>query len=498
VSVTTGVQVTTEYGVIEGALHDDLALFRGVPFAAPPFGSRRFLPPQSPEKWEGVRQATVRGVGAYQPDVSHMEGMEIDALSNPEVQGDDCLTLEIWTPKPGSGPHPVMVWIHGGGYMFGSGSAPAYSGKTFARDGIVHVGINYRLGLDGFIYLGEGRDNLGLRDQVAALEWVQRNIAAFGGDPANVTIFGQSGGAVSVMNLLAMPSAKGLFVRAIAESGNPGSAVTPAEATKWTKRFAKRLGVAPTAEGFASVPIEKSTAEETPFILDFINPLKHGSTAFWISPFRAVLGTPTLPENLVTTPNLHGVPLITGTTRNETIGFLKTLGRMDGINPFIGWFFRRAMGVTSAIRRAYRTGPRQITNTFAEVEAVWTDWGFRMPTIDLVEKRSDPTWLYEFHWESPQFPAGLGSAHALETPFVRDDFATILDAGKMGEDLLGLTPPQSLANSIHSAWVAFAKTGDPGWPKYDTTERKTMVFNTTSEVVNDPASPEREAWAAKR
>ena len=212
------VLVRTANGTLRGSLEDGLAHFQNIPFAAAPYGSNRFRFPQPAEAWEGTRDALEAGPGVPQPvDPADPFGFYF----NPAIQGEDCLNLAIWSPDVATSGLPVMVWIHGGGYISGTGSSPGYSGRTFARDGVVHVGINYRLGIDGFTYFGDGTDNLGLRDQIAALEWVRDNIAAFGGDPNNVTIFGQSGGGVSVMNLLAMPAARGLFVRAIAQSGSP-------------------------------------------------------------------------------------------------------------------------------------------------------------------------------------------------------------------------------------------------------------------------------------
>ena len=447
------------------------------------------------------------GPAAPQPDMGK-DGDPVDnAYFNVATTGEDCLTLEITTPELGAARLPVMVWIHGGGYLLGCSAARAHNGRPFARDGVVHVAINYRLGIDGFIYLGEGTDNLGLRDQVAGLEWVQRNIANFGGDPSQVTIFGQSGGGVSIMNLLAMPSAKGLFARAIAMSGSPVASVLPDEAMKVTRRLAKRLGVAPTRAGFEQTTVAQTVAETLPFAMHFANPLRTGADAFLLSPYRAVHGTPTLPEPPIAaaaaaTSAAPGVPFMTGTTTNETIGFLKLLGRFDGINPLLGWYFKRLMGVKRGMVDAYQNGPRKITNTLAIVEAAWTDWAFRMPSLRLVETRAAttpavPSFVYEFRWDSPGFPAGLGAFHALEVVFMRDDLAT-LQAIPGSESWLGKKPPAQLATAMHTAWVNFAKTGDPGWPAYDLTSRKTMVFDTVSQLVPDAAGLERQAWKGHR
>ena len=487
----------TEYGLITGLEREGYSLFRNVPYAAPPFEDRRFRPPAPPERWDGVRDGTIAGPAAPQPsdDASRAEHY----MSAPHW-GEDCLTLEISTPDR-SGSLPVMVWIHGGGFLFGAGSVPINSGHTFARDGIVQVVINYRLGVEGFLPLGEDADNLGLRDQVAALEWVQRNIRAFGGDPDNVTIFGQSAGAISVMMLLAMPSARGLFHRAISESGSPVAAVPLTEAEKATRRMAKQLRVPPIREGFASVPMQRLIDESLTFGLGFVkNPIRNGAAAFMLTPFRPVSGTPSLPlPPLEAAQRDQGVPLVAGTTRNECYDFIRDLLDPGAVAVRIfAAFGRQLMGGRGKVARAYRHGQRKLVGGVPLFEAVWTDWAFRIPTIRLAEARHATSYLYEFHWESPTLPKGLGSVHALEIPFMRDDLATATQLGNWGPTLLGSDPPQELAERMHSAWVSFAKTGSPGWSRYETVGRATMIFDTQSTLATDPAGIERMAWAGRR
>jgi carboxylesterase type B len=490
-------RVATEYGTVEGTIEQGLHVFRGIPFAAAPFGPNRFRPPVPPEPWTGVRPAVEAGLAAPQP----LSNDPIDRrYFGPGTQGEDCLNLEIWTPDLGAAGLPVMVWIHGGGFMTGAGSAPGYSGRTFARDGIVHVGINYRLGVDGFTYLGEGTDNLGLRDQVAALEWVRRNIAGFGGDPDNVTVYGQSGGAVAVIALLAMPATRGLFARAIAQSGTSLATVPPEEAAKVTRRLARRLGVAPTREALAGVPIAQTVAATMPLALDFVTkPWRYGSQSFTISPFRAVHGTPSLPDPpLVAAAKDDGVPLLTGTTRNEAAFFLRGLNSLEHINPVLAWVMEHYLGVNRRLRRTYRSGPRQLDSRVKLVEAAWTDWGLRIPTIRLAQARRAPTHLYEFCWASPSFPPGLGALHTLEMPFVRDDLAGVLALGEPGVGLVGPNPPQELATQMHDIWAQFARTGEPGWPAYAAERRATMIFDRPSYLAEDPAAPERQVWESIR
>ena len=490
--------VKTEYGAIEGLEVDNLHYFRNVPFAAPPFGERRFLPPQPPEKWDGVRDGTKPGPAAPQPPQLEL----LPELYVVKETGDDCLSLEVWTPDPGATGLPVMVHIYGGGYTYGAGSLPGYSGKNFARDGVVHVGINYRVGIEGFLYLGEGHDNLGLRDQTAALEWVQRNIAAFGGDPARVTIFGQSGGGVSVMLQLALPASRGLFARAIAQSGCSMPTVDADEAMRVTRQVAKGLGVTPTVEGLSSVSVERTTAATDKALRRFaaLGLALGDRRSLLLSPFRGVHGTATLPRNAVESArDWPGVPLLAGTARNEMAPLIAGIAQaVPVLAPFIRRGLKRALQLDRRRIDAYENGPRRITGLPALVEAAWTDWGFRIPTIRLLEARPEPSWLYEFRWQPEGHPPNTAAIHAIDLPFVRDDLEAILAQGEAAVPMFGTHPPKELAVTMHDAWVAFATTGDPGWARYDTGARITMLFDTPTAIVSDAAGIEREAWAGAR
>src|SRR5215218_6876030 len=209
--------VRTTQGAVRGRTADGVAAFKGIPYAAPPFGADRFAPPRPAAPWDGVRDALAYGPTAPHPGYAPPYDL---LLPDPIIPGEDCLNLNVWTPDPGAGGLPVMVWIHGGAFVNGSGAVPTYDGTRFARDGVVLVTLNYRLGDDG-------ANDRGLLDQLAALEWVRDNVAAFGGDPGRVTVFGESAGAMSVGALLACPRAEGLFARAIAQSGAGHHAITP-------------------------------------------------------------------------------------------------------------------------------------------------------------------------------------------------------------------------------------------------------------------------------
>src|SRR6266851_9071291 len=246
--------VKTQTGRVEGRVTGGVASFNGLPFAAPPFGRHRFQPPQPAEPWTGVRHALARG--QVPPQSPYPEPFR-SLLGDAGESGEDCLNLNVWTPEPIGQGLPVMVWIHGGAFLRGSGAMAGYDGSRFARDGVVCVTINYRLGADGFLWLGDGVANLGLLDQVAALRWVQENIEALGGDPTRVTIFGESAGAFSVATLMAMPRASGLFQRAVLQSGAGHHVISTEPAGLIGRNLCQKLGVPATREALAAAPISR-------------------------------------------------------------------------------------------------------------------------------------------------------------------------------------------------------------------------------------------------
>lgn len=486
--------IRTEFGDVQGSVERGLNHFQGVPFAAPPFGALRFRAPTHPAAWDGVRDATMVGPAAPQPRMDDPFG----DLFIPALTGEDCLTLDIWTPDPGASSLPVMVHTHGGGYLTGAGSLPGYSGRAFARDGIVHVGINYRLGIDGFLHLPDAPDNRGLRDQVFALEWVQRNIHAFGGDPGRVTIYGQSGGGVSVMALLGLPAARGLFRGAIPMSGCSVASVDADEALVYTRQVARGLRRAPTAQSLSAVPLDRTVQQAKSSGMRYILGMLRGDPrALLITPYRLVHGTDFFPETaLDNARTVRGIPLLTGTSRNESVEFIAGLGSSPGLPQLVRRGLRRALRLDNQLVRAYREGPRRLTDAPMLLEAAWTDWGFRIPTVRLLESWQGPRWAYEFQWESPKLPHGMGASHGLEHAFVRDDLDHFLAAG--GQVRLGDHPPQELATAMHDAWVRFATTGEPGWAPYELGDRTTMVFDSKSSTQSDPPRQERIAWAGRR
>jgi para-nitrobenzyl esterase len=487
--------VATTRGKVRGLPVDGVMAFLGVPYAAAPVGPALFRAPAPAPSWEGVRDAIRLGPTVPRPASYPRPFAEL--LLDPVIAGDESLNVNVWTPDAGAAGLPVMVWIHGGAFVNGTNAVPTYDGRAFARDGVVLVSMNYRLGVPGFALLPGVPANLGIRDQLAALAWVQDNIAAFGGDPDNVTIFGESAGAMSVTTLMAMAAGSGLFGKAIAQSGAGHVVVTADDAERVTAQLAERLGVAPTADAIGAVDTDRlleaqlsiSTAVTT-------NP----DPAVWgRSVVAAALAFPPVvdgelltgrPIDLIAAGAGHGMPLLVGTTTEEHRLFFAATPFIDAITPEMVRGALAAQGRDVAIADTY-TANRPGASPGDVLAAMSTDSYFRLPAIRLAEARADApgaTYAYEFAWPTPV--GRLGACHALEIGFVFDTLA------EPGTDLLtGADAPQPLADDMHARWVAFAAHGDPGWPAYDPETRAVMTFDGDgARVVNDPRADERRAW----
>jgi para-nitrobenzyl esterase len=490
---TTTCQTTS--GVVRGtALSSGVVEFLGIPFAAPPIGARRFQPPAPHAPWSDVWDASSYGPTAPQ---SGGEG-EMDAiLPNRIAPGEDYLNLNVWTPEL-EGAAPVMVFIHGGAFSTGSGSVSVYDGARFARDGVVLVTINYRLGADGFLWVGEGVPNLGLLDQIAALEWVRDNIAAFGGDPQRVTVFGESAGGMSVVSLMAMPRARGLFHRAIAESGAGVSVISPGSAKKVTARLAAILKIRPTRSAIAQLPIDQVLAAASQVGDELTKrPLKilWGEAGRNLMVFEPVVDgdvLPGIPEDLISSGAGSDIELLIGTNTDEANLFFVPSGAIHKMPSVIASVFAWLYGARRpGTVRHYRRNRPGIASGFI-ASAILTDGFYRMPALRLAEANSR-SWVYEFAWSSGAFDGHLGACHAMELPFVFD----ALDDPHAAA-MLGGAAPQELATEMHAAWVRFAKTGDPGWPRYTTADRASMRFDAVSRLTFDDRADERALWPRRR
>lgn len=490
--------VKIRQGEVRGRRAHGVHVFKGIPYAAPPFGLHRLRPPQPVEPWSGVRDALTYGPKSpqlpYPPPIDRL----IPELAMP---GEDCLTLNVWSADLRSAGQPVMVWIPGGMFEFhGTAASPWYDGTRFARDGIVCVTINYRVGAEGFLYLGEGNANRGLLDQIAALEWVRENIAGFGGDPGNVTIFGESAGAMSVATLLAIPRAVGLFRRAIAQSGAAHQVISAATAKRVGQQLAARLGVMPSLEAIAAVPMDRLLRVQAELHADVD---RHPDPGRWghevavsLMPWQPVIDGDVLPAHPIDRIAAGaGLDLLVGTNTNEHRMFLVTSGAIDQVTSeaLAGVVTTYGLPVQPTLA-AYRVA-HPGAGLGDLLAAIQTDWYWRIPAMRLADAHAttaSTTYMYEFAWHSPQFAGRLGACHALEIPFVFDTL------GSGTETLWGATPPQQLADLMHASWVAFATNGDPGWLRYDLRRRATMRFDVASEVVDDPRSGERELWKGVR
>ncbi|MFF0222001.1 carboxylesterase/lipase family protein [Streptomyces sp. NPDC004629] len=451
-----GPVVTTPYGAVRGRYERGVAVFRGIPYAAPPFGPRRFRPPEPPAPWDGVRDAGAFGPTAPKPPYSEAFA---HYLSDPDVPGDDCLNLNVWTPEPGPGARlPVLVWLHGGALTRGSSAVPVYDGHAFARDGVVLVSLNYRLGVEGYGLFPDAPANAGLRDQLAALRWVHASVAAFGGDPDRITLAGQSAGAISIGALIAAPQAQGLVRRAILQSGPPEAAERD-KVRRMVRRMATRLKIPATAEAFAAV--DRDLLLRTQAEVGRLSSPVLGGPAFGIVVDGDIV--PYDPLEALTEGNAaRDVDLLLGWTRDEYRLWLVPGGLMDHVDRLGPVALAGAMARCHCgheVPRGYRALHPE-ARTAEIVGQLVTDHLLRRPLHRLADSRPGSCHVYEFAW--PSNLPDLGACHALELGFV-------FDTGDNPESrkLAGEGGPRELCDAMHGAWVRFAAGGDPGWRAWD-------------------------------
>ncbi|WP_396928665.1 carboxylesterase/lipase family protein [Mycolicibacterium sp.] len=491
--------VETSYGPVRGADDGRVKTWKGLRYAAPPVGDLRWRAPVPPQPWTDVADATTFGPVSPQPRSPIPMGLGTRA-------DEDCLFLNVWAPsgtQPGDA-KPVMVWVHGGAYIFGSGSQPMYDGTVLAHGSdVIVVTINYRLGALGFLDMSAaGFDsNVALRDVLAALRWVADNIAAFGGDPDRVTLFGESAGAAITTTLLAVPEAAGLFSRAIAQSAPATSIYGRERAKAMAELFLERLGM--TADEAQRAPVQTlvDTSQE---VFDHVPSTRPGLLAF--APTVDGDLVPDYPVTLARAGKTHPVPLLIGTNKNEAALFRLMRSPLmpiapKGVRTMFGEMANDQPGLqlptAEQISAAY---PAKMARTRSL--GVASDVGFRMPTVWFAEGHTAvaPVYLYRFDWATPLFKAiRLGAAHATELIYVWGNL--ISGPRDVTFKLGGLKTGEELSERMRARWTSFAATGDPNlplgqprWAPYRTDDRATLLIDREDRVVDDVDGPIRQAW----
>ena len=514
---TPGATVETTAGKIRGLLLDPrVHAFRGVPYGATTAG-RRFLPPAKPLAWRGVREAYDHG--RRSPVVDSAIVPEFDTLNRREPMGEDCLVLNIWTPNPDAAKRPVMVWLHGGGYMAGSAGWTCYDGGELARKhDVVVVGVNHRLNAFGFVYLAElggeryrDASNQGMRDIIQSLEWVRDNIAAFGGDPGSVTVFGQSGGAGKVSHLMGMPAAKGLFHKVIVQSGSAVTSQSTAAATRSAEQLLANLGLSPAQlDRLATLPVEQLLAGMRPRN-DFEErsraqaPRRAGGGGFQAAP---VVEGDSLPASVFdpkASPLSAHVPMMIGSTETEVTWSLNTSYHVPDENALRARV-ARAVGINPAeaaeVIEVYRSGRPQASALDLALIIETDASNFRTGTDSQAARKvtagGAPVYMYRFQWYTPVGGGRLRSMHCLDIPFVFDNVDACRAITGNGADR------QPLADRMSAAWVAFARSGNPNhrgipsWQPFTLDRRQTMMFGNECRAVEDPFRRERLLTTARR
>ena len=484
--------IETKSGRIHGYCENGLEIFKGIPYAEPPVGNLRLRPPIAKDPWSDVFSATQYGNCSFQ-GYTQLE----DWFGKLRPESEDCLNLNIWTPATDNKKRPVMFWIHGGAFIMGGGIDPMYDGSSLAKRGdVVVVTINYRLGILGYLHIPGETVNVGQFDQILALKWVHDNIELFGGDPDNVTIFGESAGGYAVVALSAMPAAKGLFRRVIAQSA---PLINPEVNGKVTKGIMRQMNLKKNdIEGLRKLAPEKIIEaqnkyfEKNPTDILALRPLIDGDT-IPIHPLKAfqngecshldfMIGTTEEESKLFIALDPNFSSINDDDVEKLVIGYLRTLG-ID---------VNRSKKMLNVYKEARLGKPKEL------MSALMTDYIFRISTIRLLEAQNvhqPNTYNYMFVWKSPVFDGKLGACHALELPFVFGSLNLPLMDGFVGKN-----PNKELSEKMMSAWISFARTGNPNhealpeWPAYNVDKRATMLFGNKCEVANSVSDKEREAW----
>ena len=502
--------VETRYGKVEGASNDGVLAFKAIPFAAPPAGARRWHPPEPPEPWSGIRAATGWGKQAWQQAVENAGMLSfVFNIRNAAFRDEDCLQLNVFTPDADTAKRPVLVWIHGGGFQGGTGGTPVYDGSNLARRGdVVVVTVNYRVGALGWLNLNElthGRipasGNEGLLDQIEALRWIGDNVGAFGGDPGNVTVFGESAGAMSVGALLASPPAKGLFHRGILISGATSTANTLDRAVEVADGLLHKMGLSPKDD------VHKLMALDPEALIEAAAGYRAAGGGMSFQPCMDGNVLAEFPLDAVRGGAADGIPILVGTQRDEWRGFTLNnphTANLDeaGLLAEVSSNVEDAASLIDSYRRI-RAGRGDSTDPTSLFAAIETDRKMRVPAIDLVEAlaaRGESGHHYIFGHESPWEGGRLGSPHAIIIGFVfgthamSEESTAFFGAGEEAD---------AVSAHLQDAFCSLARTGSPrtdamaDWKPYDNQTRSTGIFVDPVEVVSAPYDEERALWAGR-
>jgi para-nitrobenzyl esterase len=505
--------VETAAGKLRGASAAGIHSFKGVPYGAPPTRHNRFMPPEPARSWAGVRDALAYAGHAWQLPNRPKRRPVLETLLGPAdttPEGEDCLTLNVWTPGLGDGAkRQVMVWLHGGAFGYGSGNRAVTDGANLARRGdVVVVSVNHRLNIFGFLHLadigGEAwahSGNAGVLDLVAALRWVRDNIERFGGDPGNVTIFGESGGGGKVSVLLAMPVARGLFHRSIIQSGAAIRVSTRERANALAEAVLKELGIGRNdCERLQTVPAEQLLAAIAPASRVVGRSRWPLLNRYDFGPVVDGSDLPQHPAEPGAPPTADEIPLMIGGTREESAFFLADDDAVwNGTLTEAELRARLAAvagGETDALLAVYRSAMPQASPADRLIAAL-TGSNFWIRTVLLAERYAErpraPVYMYSLDWRSPAHGGRVKAHHAMDLPFVFDNT-------QVADTTAGAPGARELAARISDTWIAFARNGRPNnpaiptWPAYTNADRATMILDTTCRVAHDPDREPRLMW----
>ena len=494
--------VQTEAGKVRGKLNDNISVFKNIPYAAAPVGNFRFAAPAKHTPWQDVRDAIQSGPTPPNPQTTSHD-MEDPTTSMGWVKGDDYLTANVWTPSLTGKRLPVMVYIYGGAFVLGASDIPLFEGTSFAKKGVVLVSFNYRLGIEGFLKIEGVPTNIGIRDQIAALKWVKDNISSFGGDPENVTIFGESAGAISVGVLVTSPAAKGLFKKAIMQSGSGQAVFSAEQADRIAKQYAKTLRIKNTRNAYMKFSPEElleAQRKVTPKMVKLEtndSPDPSGGVALFFPVIDGEIVTD-LPLKNVRNGKVLTENLMIGYNTDEMNSFLLPTGLLKKIK--YNWILNLAV-------KKVHPAPSVLISVFKKVypdknlgelfSAILTSYQAQIPAIRFASAHAAnaKTYMYEFAWPSSVAGGTYGAFHGLEIPFVFNNLKVVDGPNKMlGPD----GAPPELATKMQDAWVRFATTGNPGWDAYTKEDRKTMLINKTWQLQTNPHPTIVAAWDGVR